>query len=135
MSAIVDKDAINLIFHIPVYDEDQLYNFYGIDPMHIFQNNKTYVPQIDAKYIAISKTDLSYTLVTNDEYTQCVIQKGKCTIKNLIRPMTERVHCVISTYTSKEMKCPVTETKLVPTAQMILTDNTTILSVPEPTKL
>ena len=36
MSALVEKDTLNLIFHIPMYDEDQLYNFYRIDPIHIF---------------------------------------------------------------------------------------------------
>ena len=117
----------------PILDQEQLFNFYRIEPMPVFNNGKAYIPQLDAHHMAISKSGSNYITVSRDEYTQCMYNKQKCLISSLITPVTEDVHCVLSTYILNEMKCPLVESTAKIAPVLHINGNTTIYSVPAPT--
>ena len=50
-------------------------------------------------------------------------------------PLTEGAHCVIKTYTTSQLNCPLQETTLIRKPFIWTTGNHTVFSVPEPTSL
>ena len=93
------------------------------------------MPQVDATAIAISKTGSDYEVVSADEFDICIHRPWKCHISTPIIPMSQNSHCLASTYTTQEMKCPVEEqqTKIKPFFH--INGNFTIYSVPQQTRL
>ena len=105
MSASIINNELYIEIEIPIIQENNLFNFYQIKPIQIFTANLTLMPQVDATAIAISKTGSDYTVVSADELTTVSIDHGNVTFQ---RP-SFLCHCVASTYTTQEVKCPVEE--------------------------
>ena len=135
MSCVVINNTLHLIFHIPILEQDQLFNFYRVDPMPVFSGTKTLLPEIDAQHIAISKSGSSYITLTSDEFSQCTTNSKNCQASSIISPMTADAHCVITTYTSQTLSCPLVETNRIPAPSLHINENTTIYSVPKETTL
>ena len=57
-----------LQIEIPIINENNLFNFYQVKPAPVFNNNISYLPDIDANAIAISKSGSAYVIVNNDEF-------------------------------------------------------------------
>ena len=93
------------------------------------------IPEIDAQHIAISKSGSSYITLSADEYTQCTTDTRHCEASSLISPISNTAHCVIKTYTTQSLSCPLVETNRTPTPTVHLNGNKTIYSVPEETTL
>ena len=135
MTATIINNELYLEIEIPIIQENNLFNFYQIKPIPIFAGNITLMPQVDATVIAISKTGSDYAVVSADEFDNCIHRPWKCQISMPIIPMSQNSHCVASTYTTQEMRCPVEEqhTKIQPFFH--IDGNFTIYSVPQETRL
>ena len=135
MSATIINNELYLQIEIPIIQENNLFNFYQIKPIPIFTGNLTLMPQVDATAIAISKTGSDYAVVSADEFDNCIHRPWQCHISTPIIPMSQNSHCVASTYTTQEMKCPIEEkqTKIQPFFH--IDGNFTIYSVPQETRL
>ena len=135
MKCLVINNTLHLIFEIPILENDHLFNFYKVDTMPIFAGSKTMIPEIDAQHIAISKSGSSYITLSADEYTQCTTDTKHCEASSLISPISNTAHCVIKTYTTQALSCPLVGTNRITTPTVHLNGNKTIYSVPEETTL
>jgi len=132
--AIIDNQ-INIIFEVPVMEEKNLFNFYTVTPLPVFANNKTFIPMIDTQYIAISKSGSEYITLSSDQFTRCVTDTAACQISSPVYPISTKSNCVISTYTTQILTCPLLEIKHKPEPVIHISGNRTIFSVPQETTL
>ncbi len=137
---VVDNE-IQLIFKVPILDDNQLFHFYSVLPIPIFSNDTTsgnittLVPELDAEYIGISKSGTSYIVVSSAEFSRCTTTPHLCQISSPILPMNKAAHCIVSTYVSDKLTCPLVEVDSKPIPFMHIKNNVTIYSMPEPTAL
>jgi hypothetical protein len=133
-AAIIDNQ-ITLLFEVPIIIEANLFNFYSVLPMPVFAENKTLLPEIDSSYIGISKTGSDFISISPDQFTRCVADPSTCHISSPITPLTANTSCVITTYTTQTLTCPLVETDKQPQPEIHITGNRTIFSVPTATAL
>ena len=67
MNISIINNALKFYFSIPIIEEDNLFQFNKVTPIPIFSDNKTFLPDIDAYNIAISKSEAD----SDDEYRIC----------------------------------------------------------------
>jgi hypothetical protein len=134
-TATIVDNQITLIFEVPVMDEGNLFNFFRITPLPVFAGNQTLMPEIDSAYIGISKTGSEYVMVSPDQFTRCVTEPATCQISSPISPMSTKSSCVISTYITQKLTCPLMETDRPQEPVLHITGNRTIFSVPKETTL
>jgi hypothetical protein len=135
MEATIIDNELYIKIDIPIINENNLFNFYQIKPVPVFSNNKTLVPDIDAKAIAISKSGSDYVIVNNDEFETCTNRPWQCKIATPITPMSQNSHCVASTYVTKQLTCPLIEKDYEMQPFFHIDGNYTIYSVPRDTRL
>ena len=135
MIITVIDNHIQLFFSIPIEDDDQLFKFFKITPLPHFNDNTTLLPQIDATYIAISKENSEYHTVDADEFNRCIDVPQDCKVSSPVIPLNEGAHCVIKTYTTARLNCPLQETASPKKPFIRNIGNHTVFSVPEPTSL
>ena len=133
-STIVDNQLV-LIFNSPIIDETQLYHFNRIEALPVFIENKTFMPEIDAKYIAISHSGSEYISMSSDEFSRCTTTPRQCYVTSPAVPLTSQSHCTMVTYRDVKMSCPLVETNISPRPTMHIKDNLVIYSVPTETTL
>ena len=129
------NNQIQLLIQVPIIDEQKLFHFYHIKTLPSFIDNKTFTPHVDAEYIAISKSGSKYVEITAAEFLKCILQPDICRVTNPITPVNENSLCVIKTFQSQKLKCPLQETKIAPKPKVILTGNKAIYAVPQETHL
>jgi len=127
--AIVQNELV-LIFQSPIIDESQLYHFYRVKPMPVFIQNRTFMPEIDAEYTAISHTGSDYISLSPDEFSRCTATPRQCYVTSPAIPLTSGADCTMVTYRDLQMKCPLTETNIPPQPTLHIKDNKVIYSVP-----
>jgi hypothetical protein len=133
MSMLKLNKKIMLIFNIPILVEENLYHFYKVDAIPLFENNTMYIPEIDAPFIGISKSGSDYVTVTAEEYTRCTTDPSLCTVSSPSYPMTSEAHCSVTTYVTGNMTCALIESDKPPIRYVHISGNHTIFSVPEET--
>jgi len=84
-------------------------------------DNKTFIPTLDAEYITLSKSGSKYVEITAPEFIKCILQPDICRVTNLITPVNENSLCVIKTYQSQKLECPLKKTKITPISKIITT--------------
>jgi hypothetical protein len=131
-TAVVINGELHLLFEVPIIEENNLFNFYRVKPMPLFTNNRTLVPIIDADYIAVSKSGSQFVKLTADQFTRCVTAPSTCQVSSPISPITTGALCVITTYMKQKLTCPVEETLMPRTAEIHVSGNKILFSVPEP---
>ena len=104
-TAFLLNGSIYFTFHIPILEEKLFHHLYQVTPVPIYAQNSSFIPEIDAKYIALSITDNYYSILTSLEYSKC-ISGTYCSISDIQRPNDHSAHCVISTYFSDKPTCP-----------------------------
>ena len=134
-SASIINNALYLEIEIPIIIDSNLFNFYKIKPIPVFNGNTTLMPEIDSENIAISKSGSEYALITNEEFDTCMNRPWKCHISTPIIPMSQQSHCVASTYISRQLTCPLQEINHRLPSFFHLDGNLTIYSVPEEIKV
>ena len=127
--------TISIYLDVPIIDDQKLFTLYTIHPLPVYQDNKTLVPEIDLNYIGMSKSHSEYITLSEKEFTKCSLAPKECRISSPIIPMTKFSHCVISTYTSQKLQCPLAEKNISPRPEFIINGNRTIYSVPSATRL
>ena len=135
MKAVIANNSLSIIFETPILDQSQLYHFYRVKPMPIFIQNRTFMPEIDAEYIAISHSGSEYISISTDEFSRCTNNPRKCYVTNPVIPLTSDAVCTMVTYRDMKMMCPLIETKIPPSPTMHIKDNKVIYSVPEETTM
>jgi len=141
MQALVRNNTIHFIFSIPILDEANLFHFFRVQAAPVFGNDTVtgnltmLIPELDATYLGISKTGTSYVILTPDEYGKCTTTPDRCMVTAPAIPMNLNAHCVVSTYTTKTLTCPLVESDAKPLAFIHTTGNHTVYSVPKPTTL
>ena len=135
VTIIVIENQIQLFFNIPVMDDDRLFTFYKITPLPHFQNNATYIPKIDATYIAISAENSEYHTVDADEFNRCIDIPQECKVASPANHLTDSSHCVIRTYMTSQISCPLVESTIPKRPFIRSIGNHTIFSVPESTSI
>jgi hypothetical protein len=85
--------------------EENLYHFYKVDAVPLFENNTMYIQDIDAPFIGISKSGSYYVTPTAEEYTRCTTDPSLCTVSSPAYPMTSEAHCSVTTYVTGNMTC------------------------------
>ena len=132
---IIDNNTIVFIFDIPVIQQDKMFNFYTIIPMPTFQNNETFYPDVDAFNIAISKFGDKYTTLSDKEMQKCANDPPVCSSRIPITPMTTQKLCVVATYTSSSLKCPLKQSTQKLKPFLYFQDAKLFYSVPHNTSL
>ena len=133
MSMMKVEDELKLIFEIPIMREETLYHFHRVDAIPLFENGTTFLPEIDAEFLGISKSGSSYVTLSSDEFARCTTDPSLCTVSSPINPMTSKAHCTITTYITGNMTCALIESDKPPQKYIHTKGNHTIFSVPEPT--
>ncbi len=77
MTGSIIEGELYLQIEIPIINENNLFNFYQVKPAPVFNNNISYLPDIDANAIAISKSGSAYVIVNNDEFETCTMARWK----------------------------------------------------------
>ena len=106
MNISIINNALKFYFSIPIIEEDNLFQFNKVTPVSIFSDNKTFLPDIDACNIAISKSGADYITLTDDEYRICTENAERCKTASLTSPISTSSSCVLSTHTGDQLKCP-----------------------------
>ena len=133
MSMIKIGTTLKLIFDIPIIAEDNLYHFYKVEAIPLFENNTMFMPELDAPFLGISKTGSYYVTLTSEEFTRCTTEPSLCTTSSPANPMTSRAHCTVTTYITGNMTCELVESNKPAVRFIHIKGNHTIFSVPEPT--
>ena len=134
-------NKIHLVFKVPILDDDQLYHFYRVSPLPMFSNDTasgnitTLLPELDAEYIGISASGTSYVVLSASQFTRCTTTPEKCSVTSPIMPMNSNSHCIIATYISDKLVCPLVEMDRKPLPYMYIQGNMTVYSVPQSTDL
>ncbi len=76
---------------------NRIFHFYHIKPLPTFMENKTFIPILDAEYIALSRSGAKYVQVTATEFLKCILQPDICKVTNPITTVNENSLCVIKT--------------------------------------
>ena len=129
------NNTIQILIQVPILDEQKLFNFYHVQALPIFQDNKTYLPDIDAEYVAISKSGSYYADVNSVEFTRCVITPEHCRVSSPATPVGSTPVCTINTFINRKLMCPVVEILAEPHPVILINGNRTIYSVPTETRL
>jgi hypothetical protein len=132
--ALIDNQ-IQILIQVPIVDEQKLFHFYHIKPLPTFMENKTFIPILDAEYIALSRSGAKYVQVTATEFLKCILQPDICKVTNPITPVNENSLCVIKTYQAQKLACPLQETDKVPKPTVVMTANKALYAVPHETPL
>ena len=135
VTIIAIENQIQFFFNIPVVDDDRLFTFYKVTPLPHFQSNATFIPKIDATYIAISAENSEYHTVDADEFNRCIDIPQECRVASPANHMTDSAHCVIRTYMTAQISCPLVESTIPKRPFIRSIGNHTIFSVPEPTSI
>ena len=135
MQVAIVNNELKFFFSIPIIEDDHIFHFYKVVPIPVFADNKTFIPELDASNIAISKSGSEYISLTDLEYQKCTEDPDKCVTTSLISPISSSSSCVITTYTSQTLRCPLKETTQTPTPFFWISGNSTIFSMPAKTKL
>jgi hypothetical protein len=129
------NNQITILFEVPVMEDNHLFNFFSVTPLPVFSANRTLIPDIDSAYIGISKTGSDYILVSPDQFTRCVAEPATCQVSAPIFPMSAQSSCVITTYMTQKLTCPLLETDRPQEPVLHISGNRTIFSVPKETTL
>ena len=104
-SAFLYNNSIYFTFQIPIIEEKLFFHLYQVTPVPIFTNQTSHIPELDAKYIALSVTENYYSILNDFEYNNC-ITSTHCTISDIQRPNDKSAHCVIASYFTDTPMCP-----------------------------
>jgi hypothetical protein len=129
------NNQIQILIQVPIVDEQKLFHFYHVKILPSFFDNKTFNPILDAEYIALSKSGSKYVEITTAEFLKCILQPDICRVTNPVTPVNENSLCVVKTYQSQKLTCPLQETKIPPKPKVLLTGNKAIYAVPRETHL
>ena len=135
MTGSIIEGELYLQIEIPIINENNLFNFYQVKPAPVFNNNISYLPDIDANAIAISKSGSAYVIVNNDEFETCTNRPWQCKVSTPIIPMSQQSHCVASSYVTRQTTCQLEEMEIMLPPFFHIDGNHTIYSVPKETKL
>ena len=129
------NNTIQILIQVPILDEQKLFNFYHVQPLPIFKDNRTFLPDVDAEYVAISKSGSYYADVNSVEFTRCVITPEHCRVSSPATPVGSTPVCTINTFINRKLMCPVVEIQAEPHPVILINGNRTIYSVPTETRL
>jgi len=132
---VVRNHTIHIYMEVPIIDEGKMFTLFRVQTLPIYHQNKTFYPELDQQYIGMSKAYSEYIVLSESEFTKCALRADDCTVSSPVIPITKNSHCVIATYTSQKMQCTLVERDVQPRAEFISKGNTTIYSVPSPTRL
>ena len=71
MQVAIVNNNLKFFFSIPIIEDDHIFHFYKVVPIPVFADNKTFIPELDATNIAISKSGSEYISLTDLEYQKC----------------------------------------------------------------
>ena len=60
MAAAVLDGQVKIFFKIPVLNEDFLFSFYSVRELPLFTVNGTFMPELDTRHFALSKSNEEY---------------------------------------------------------------------------
>ena len=115
MQVAIANNELKFFFIIPIIEDDHIIHFYKVVPISVFAENRTFIPELDATNIAMSKSGSEYISLTDLEYQKCTENPDKCVTKSLISPISSSSSCVITTYSSQSLRYPLKETAQKPT--------------------
>ena len=129
------NNTIQILIQTPILDEQKLFNFYHVHALPIYKNNKTYLPEVDAEYVAISKSGSYYSHVNSVEFIRCVITPEHCRVSSPATPVGSTPVCAVNTFINRKLMCPIHEINVEPAPVILINGNRTIYSVPTETRL
>jgi hypothetical protein len=63
-TALIYNDTIRFFFEVPIITDDSAFHFYSVIPVPAFEQNETFLPDVDATNIAISLDGTKYSTLT-----------------------------------------------------------------------
>ena len=132
---LIHNNSLTFLFDIPIIQQDKLFNFYTIIPLPSFSNGITYLPDIDATNIAISKNGDKYTTLSQPEMQKCLAIPPVCNSHIPTTPMTKQSLCVISSYVTNTRTCELKATSTKPQPFLYFKDTKLFYSVPQNTTI
>ena len=134
-TALIMNNTIRFFFEVPIISNEAAFNFYSIIPVPAFHNNETFLPDIDATNIAISKDGTKYSILTQEESTKCMSIPPICKTHRPIYPTSNKALCVMSTYITSQRTCKMKLTSSKAEPFLYFEDSTLYFSVPYNTTL
>jgi len=122
-----DLTSYYLTFSSPILRDDERIKLYHITPLHVFKDNKTYIPIIEDNYIGITSKEDRYYPLLESEARSC-IEKHICISS---RPSYKDTHdlCGLSSFFKHSETCRFKEKEgLIP--QFTSINNQTFFSAP-----
>ena len=88
----------------PVLNEDFLFSFYSVRELPLFTANGTFMPKLDTKHFALSKSNEGYVDLQASEFEQCICAPMDCKITSSTRPISGNANCTVQT-----LRCPLVQ--------------------------
>jgi len=133
---VVEDNTIKIFFNIPIKVEKQLFTLMKVDALPVFTEDKVFYPEIEHRHLGMSKSHSEYIILKPEEYTVCKNDPQECQVTSPITPITLQSHCVITTYMTQKLTCPLVERPNGERRAIIQTNgNHTIYSVPSPMQI
>ena len=131
MAAAVLDGQIKIFFKIPVLNEDFLFSFFSVRELPLFTVNGTFVPELDTRYFALSKSNEEYVDLQASEFEQCIRAPMECKITSSTRPISGNAHCTVQTFLEHTLRCPLVQVPTHNRPTYLTYGNTTFYSVPK----
>jgi len=129
-TALIYNDTIRFFFEVPIITDESAFHFYSVIPVPAFQQNETFLPDVDATNIAISLDGTKYSTLTQEESNKCMSTPPICKSHKALSPMTNKALCVVSTYTTSKRTCKLKLTSSIAEPFLHFEDNNLYFSVP-----
>ncbi len=127
---MIYNDTIRFFFEVPIITDESAFHFYSVIPVPAFQQNETFLPDVDATNIAISLDGTKYSTLTQEESSKCMSIPPICKSHKALSPMTNKALCVVSTYTTSKRTCKLKLTSSIAEPFLHFEDNNLYFSVP-----
>jgi len=127
------QGSINITYAFPIKSPERKATIYSMHPIPSFSGNMRITPLMEHEFLAFTRTGSYFTPLTLTEASQCMAQPNQC---NAARPLTKPKTdmCGIGEFFGLPSTCTYLET--ADDSPFFLTfANTTIFSVPHPTKI
>ena len=90
-AAVLDRQN-KIFFKIRVFNEDLMFTFNSVRPLPLFSGNGTFLPELDTRYFARSKSNEEYIDLLPSEFEQCMRAPMDCTITSSTRLILGDAH-------------------------------------------
>jgi hypothetical protein len=127
--------TVTFFIDIPIIDYSKEFQIFTVNPLPIFMDNKTFLPNLDSDHIAINNHGDKFTTLTTIQLTACLDKPPRCVSNTAITPINNGISCVALSYTMDAQICPLLPSSAAPLPRFYFYDEDMFYSTPNETKV